>query len=71
MLDSNNAVTTAYDLIDWIRLSAKQISSQELVRMIDLVQRWCPSALRALILQMDPSHISCTPILYSAKLLDR
>jgi nucleolar pre-ribosomal-associated protein 1 len=65
IVDSENASTTAYDLVDWIRLSGRSISASELLRMIELVQAWYPPALRELILQVDPSQTACVPTLYN------
>lgn len=57
--DEDKRASTAYDLIDWVRLGGHRMTVTSALRVIKVVEKWYPPAVLDVILQIDPTQ---TPI---------
>lgn len=46
--------TTAYELVDWVRLLGCTLTSNDIARLVSTIERLHPSALNALVCHIDP-----------------
>jgi hypothetical protein len=63
--------STSYDLIDWIRLSGRRITSTSALRIIKVVEKWYPPAISDLILQIDSTQTPIASVLNEGGYLRR
>jgi len=69
--DEEKSSSTAYDLIDWIRLGGRRITSTSALRIIKVVEKWYPPAISDLILQIDPNETPIASVLHEYGYLRR
>jgi hypothetical protein len=46
-------ITTAYELIDWVRMNGQSLSQDSILQTIELIEDWFPPALRELAFHID------------------
>ncbi|PVF98589.1 hypothetical protein CPB86DRAFT_704949 [Serendipita vermifera] len=52
-VEPHKRITTAYELIDWVRMNGQTLSQDSILQTIELIEEWFPPALRELAFHLD------------------